>query len=156
MAINLPQACRFSIFQQVNFLSLRADPEHFEKLLHSLQPAEIILAKQHQKHFKELYGNKFYVYALDDWIYTEDYTREKLLTHFFGTVNLKGFGIDDMHQAIIAAGASIHYLSDTEHNNIGHITSISRLAEDAYVWLDRFTIRNLELIHASSEMVPAY
>ncbi len=132
------------------FFVAQGGPEHFEKLLHSLQPAEIILAKQHQKHFKELYGNKFYVYALDDWIYTEDYTREKLLTHF-GTVNLKGFGIDDMHQAIIAAGASIHYLSDTEHNNIGHITGISRLAEDAYVWLDRFTIRNLELIHASSE-----
>jgi len=132
------------------FFVAQGSHEYFEKLLHSLQPAEIIVPKQQQKQFKELYGNKFYVYGIDDWVFTTDYTREKLLTHF-GTINLKGFGIDEMQYAIIAAGASIHYLSDTEHNNIGHITGISRLAEETFVWLDRFTIRNLELIHASSE-----
>ncbi len=132
------------------FFVAQGNNEYFEKLLHTLQPAEIIVPKQLQKQFKELFGNKFYVYAIDDWVFTSDYTREKLLNHF-GTINLKGFGIDDMQYAIIAAGASIHYLSDTEHNNIGHITGISRLAEETFVWLDRFTIRNLELIHASSE-----
>ena len=132
------------------FFVAQGGPDYFEKLLHSLQPAEIILPKQLNKQFKELYGNKFYTYALDDWAYGVDYTKEKLLNHF-GTINLKGFGIEDMHLAIMAAGASIHYLGDTEHNNIGHITGISRLAEDQFVWLDRFTIRNLELIHASSE-----
>lgn len=132
------------------FFVAQGGADYFEKLLHSLQPAEIILPKQHQKAFKELYGNKFYIYAIDDWVYTEDYTKEKLLNHF-GTINLKGFGIDDMPFGIMAAGASIHYLSDTEHNNIGHITGISRLSEEQSVWLDRFTIRNLELIHSSSE-----
>jgi DNA mismatch repair protein MutS len=132
------------------FFVAQGNNEYFEKLLHTLQPAEIIVPKQQQKQFKELFGSKFYVYAIDDWVFTTDYTREKLLNHF-GTINLKGFGIDDMHYAIIAAGASIHYLSDTEHNNIGHITGISRLAEETFVWLDRFTIRNLELIQPSSE-----
>ena len=132
------------------FFVAQGNNDYFEKLLHSLQPAEIILPRQQTKAFKELFGHKFYTYGLDDWIYSEDYTREKLLDHF-GTINLKGFGIDDMHLAIMSAGASMHYLKDTEHNNIGHITGISRLAEDQYVWLDRFTIRNLELIHPSSE-----
>ncbi len=121
--------------------------DYIEKLLHSLQPAEIILPKHQVKHFKELFGNKFYVYGLDDWIFTEDYTKEKLLTHF-GTSSLKGFGIEDLDNAIIAAGACIHYLKDTEHNNLGHISAVSRLPEEQYVWLDRFTIRNLELINA--------
>ncbi|MEZ5013089.1 MAG: DNA mismatch repair protein MutS [Chitinophagales bacterium] len=132
------------------FFVAQGNMEYFEKLLHSLQPAEVILPKQQQKHFKEAFGSKFYIYALEDWVFTEDYTKEKLLAHF-GTQSLKGFGIDDMQLAIIAAGASIHYLSDTEHNNIGHITGISRLAEDKYVWLDRFTIRNLELIYSVSD-----
>ncbi|MBC8172419.1 MAG: DNA mismatch repair protein MutS [Chitinophagales bacterium] len=127
------------------FFVAQGNADYFEKLLHSLQPAEIILPKNQQKYFKEIFGNKFYLYALDDWIYSEDYTKEKLLTHF-GTTSLKGFGIDEMQYAIIAAGASIHYLGDTEHNNLGHITSVSRLPEEQYVWLDRFTIRNLELI----------
>jgi len=132
------------------FFVAEGSADYFEKLLHSLQPAEIILCKQQQKAFKERYGNKFYLYALDDWIYTSDYTREKLLNHF-GTINLKGFGIEEMHYATMAAGAIIHYLADTEHNNIGHITGISRLAEEQYVWLDRFTIRNLELIQSAVE-----
>ena len=132
------------------FFVAQGDADYFEKLLHSLQPAEIILSKQQQKQFKELFGNKFYVYGLDDWIFTNDYTREKLLDHF-GTTTLKGFGIDDMNFAIVAAGACIHYLADTEHNNLGHITSVSRLTEEQFVWLDRFTIRNLELVSSLNE-----
>lgn len=132
------------------FFVAQGKSDYIEKLLHSLQPAEIILPKYQQKHFKELFGNKFYVYGLDDWIFAEDYTREKLQTHF-GTISLKGFGIEEMQLAIIAAGSCIHYLGDTEHNNLGHITSVSRLPEEQYVWLDRFTIRNLELIHSLNE-----
>ena len=132
------------------FFVAQGKTELIEKLLHSLKPSEIILPKNQVKQFKELFGNKFYVYGLDDWIFTSDYTSEKLLTHF-GTTSLKGYGIDELACAIIAAGASIHYLADTEHNNLGHITSISRLTEENYVWLDRFTIRNLELIQSNNE-----
>ncbi len=132
------------------FFVAQGKTELIEKLLHSLKPSEIILPKNQVKQFKELFGNKFYVYGLDDWIFTSDYTTEKLLTHF-GTTSLKGYGIDELACAIIAAGASIHYLADTEHNNLGHITSISRLTEENYVWLDRFTIRNLELIQSNNE-----
>lgn len=132
------------------FFAAQGNADTFEKLLHSLQPAEIILPKNQQKFFKDTFGNKFYVYGLDDWIYSEDYTKEKLLTHF-QTNSLKGFGIEDMPVAIIAAGASIHYLTDTEHNNLGHITSISRLAQEQFVWLDKFTIRNLELLQSNHD-----
>lgn len=132
------------------FFVAQGKSELIEKLLHSLKPSEIILPKNQVKHFKELYGNKFYVYGLDDWIFTSDYTTEKLLNHF-GTSSLKGYGIDELACAIIAAGSSIHYLADTEHNNLGHITSISRLTEENYVWLDRFTIRNLELVQSNNE-----
>ncbi len=132
------------------FFVARGKNDYIEKLLHSLQPAEIILPKFQLKHFRELYGNKFYTYGLDDWIFTDEYTRGKLQEHF-GTTSLKGYGIDDMAESIIAAGATIHYLADTEHNNLGHITAISRLPEEQYVWLDRFTIRNLELVHANNE-----
>ncbi|MBC8048085.1 MAG: DNA mismatch repair protein MutS [Fimbriimonadaceae bacterium] len=132
------------------FFVAQGKTDLIEKLLHSLKPSEIILAKNQVKHFKELLGNKFYVYGLDDWIFSDDYTKEKLLTHF-GTTSLKGFGVEDMYAAIIAAGATIHYLGDTEHNNLGHITSVSRLTEEQFVWLDRFTIRNLELINSLNE-----
>ncbi len=132
------------------FFVAQGKHELIEKLLHSLKPSEIILPKTQVKQFKELFGNKFYTYGLDDWIFTTDYTTEKLLTHF-GTSSLKGYGIDELQAAIIAAGACIHYLADTEHNNLGHITSISRLTEEHYVWLDRFTIRNLELIQSNNE-----
>ncbi|MFN3940116.1 MAG: DNA mismatch repair protein MutS, partial [Chitinophagales bacterium] len=129
------------------FFVAQGTPEYFEKLMHSLQPTEVILSKSNQKLFKEFYGSKFYLYALDDWIFTSDFTHEKLLTHF-NTATLKGFGIDTMHLAIIAAGASLHYLSETEHSNLGHLTSISRLPEEQFVWLDRFTVRNLELLQS--------
>ncbi len=121
-----------------------------EKLLHSLKPSEIILAKAQVKHFRELYGSKFYLYGLDDWIFTNDYAREKLNGHF-GTTSLKGFGIEELHAAVISAGASIHYLADTEHTKLGHITAVTRLPEEQFVWLDRFTIRNLELVTPINE-----
>lgn len=138
------------------FFVAQGNPDYCEKLLHSLQPAEIILSKSNQKIFKELFGNKFYLYTLDDWIFTTDFAKEKLL-HHFNTSTLKGFGIEELHLAIIGAGSTLHYLGETEHNNLGHITSISRLAEEQYVWLDRFTIRNLELLHSPMEDgIPLY
>lgn len=132
------------------FLVAEGNSDYFEKLLHSLTPAEVILSKSQQKFFRETFGSKFYVYALDDWIFQEEYARGKLLGHF-ATSSLKGFGIDAMEAAVIAAGAVLHYLSDTEHNNLGHITRIARLAEEEFVWLDRFTIRNLELVQSISD-----
>lgn len=132
------------------FFVAQGHPDYFEKLLHSLQPAEIILSKSNQKIFKELYGNKFYLYTLDDWVFTADFAKDKLLQHF-NTTTLKGFGIDELLLAIIAAGVTLHYLGETEHSNLGHISSISRLAEEQYVWLDKFTMRNLELLHSTME-----
>lgn len=138
------------------FFVAQGNPDYCEKLIHTLQPAEIILSKSNQKIFKELFGNKFYLYTLDDWIFTTDFAKEKLLQHF-NTSTLKGFGIEELHLAIIGAGSTLHYLGETEHNNLGHITSISRLAEEQYVWLDRFTIRNLELLHSPMEDgIPLY
>lgn len=132
------------------FLVSEGNQDLIEKLLHSYQPSEIILQKNQVKSFKEQFGNKFYLYGLDEWIFAEDYTKEKLLNHF-GTNSLKGFGVESLTTAAIAAGAIIHYLADTEHNHLSHIKSLSRINENQNVWLDRFTIRNLELIHAVNE-----
>ena len=119
--------------------------EYIDKLLQSLQPAEVIFQRSFQKQFKELFGSKFYTYTLDSWIFEESYATEILLKHF-QTHSLKGFGIEGLSQAIVAAGAVFHYLKDTEHPNLQHITSIQRLVKDDYLWMDRFTIRNLELL----------
>lgn len=132
------------------FLVAQGNADNIEKLLHSFQPAEILLLKSQQKQFKQSFGDKFYLFAMDDWIFTPDYAREKLL-HHFDTSTLKGFGIEDLEEGIVAAGAAIHYLAETEHSNLSHITSVSRLSEDQFVWLDRFTVRNLELIYPSME-----
>ncbi len=123
---------------------------HIEKLLQSFSPSEVIFSKDKTKFFREVFGDKFYTYQLDEWIYTLDYTREKILTHF-GVQNLKGFGIEEMELAQIAAGASLHYLDATENKNMQHINTISRIHPDKYVWLDRFSIRNLELIYSPNE-----
>jgi DNA mismatch repair protein MutS len=124
--------------------------EYIDKLLQTLKPAEVIFQRNFQKHFKENFGSKFYTYTLDSWIFDEAYSTENLLKHF-QTHSLKGYGVEGMTSSIIAAGAVFHYLKDTEHPNLQHITSIQRLEKDDYLWMDRFTIRNLELLNSGVE-----
>ena len=126
------------------FFLAEGDKEYADKLLQSLKPAEVIFQRNQQKHFKEYFGSKFFTYTLDEWIFAEAYATESLLKHF-GTHSLKGFGVEGLQAGIIAAGAVLHYLKDTEHPNFQHITSIQRINRDEHLWMDRFTIRNLEL-----------
>ena len=121
---------------------------YIEKLIQSFSPSEIIYSKGNTKEFKTAFGDKFYTFRLDEWVYSLDYAREKLTGHF-EVQNLKGFGIEELKLAQIAAGAVLHYLATTENNNLKHINAIHRLQPDRYVWLDRFTIRNLELIFSA-------
>lgn len=132
------------------FFIAEGNAEYIDNLLQTLQPAEVIFQRSYQKTFRETYGKKFYTYSLESWIFDEDFSRETLLKHF-GTHSLKGFGIEEMSFGIIAAGAVLHYLKDTEHPNLGHISSVQRINRDDYVWMDRFTIRNLELVSSASE-----
>ncbi|CAN5234717.1 DNA mismatch repair protein MutS [soil metagenome] len=127
------------------FFITEGDKEYADKLLQTFQPAEVIFQRNQQKNFKHLFGNKFYTYSLDEWIFAETYAKESLLKHF-GTKSLKGFGVDDLTCAVIAAGAVFHYLKDTEHPNLQHITSLQRIDRKEHLWMDRFTIRNLELL----------
>lgn len=132
------------------FLVAQGDENYIDKLLQSFNPNEVIFQKKNKEFFKDKYRDRFYTYTLEEWIYKEDYVNEILLKHF-NTVSLKGFGIEQMEAGVVAAGAALHYLSDTHHNNLKHILSISRIEEEKYVWLDRFTIRNLELVHSVNE-----
>ncbi len=124
--------------------------EYIDKLIQSFHPSEIIVQKNKRSRFYELFGQKFYINTFDDWVFTQDFARDILLKQF-GTTSLKGFGVDDLEYAIIAAGAAIHYLAETQHDKIQHISKITRIEEDHYVWLDRFTIRNLELLNSPNE-----
>ena len=126
------------------FFVAEGDKEYADKLLQSLKPAEVIFQRSRQKYFKENFGTKFFTYTLEEWIFAEAYATESLLKHF-GTHSLKGFGIEGLQSGIVAAGAILHYLKDTEHPNLGHITSIQRIDREDHLWMDRFTIRNLEL-----------
>ncbi len=132
------------------FIVAEGTPQYIDKLLQSLQPSEIIFQKNRNKEFVENHGNKFYTYRLDEWIFNDDYARKTLLKQF-GTVSLKGFGIEELNLAIIAAGAALHYLADMQHDKMDHIKSIARMEEEKFVWLDRFTIRNLELIFSAND-----
>lgn len=127
------------------FFIAEGDLEYTDKLLQSLQPAEVIFQRSQQKFFKSQFGNSFFTYSLDEWVFAEPYAQENLLKHF-GTHSLKGFGIAELTDGIIASGAILHYLKDTEHPNLQHITSLQRIDKDDYLWMDRFTIRNLELL----------
>lgn len=127
------------------FLIAEGDREYADKLLQSFKPSEVIFQRHKQKIFKEYFGTKFYTYSLDEWIYQEVYAQETLLKHF-QTHSLKGFGVEQLHNGLIAAGAIIHYLKDTEHPHLQHIVSMQRLDKDDFLWMDRFTIRNLELL----------
>jgi len=126
------------------FLTAQGNDEYIDKLLQNFNPSEVLIPKQNKGDFKEIFGEDFHSFYLEDWIYKEDYAFETLTNHF-QTVSLKGFGIEELQEGIIASGAILYYLSETQHNRVQHITSIQRIAEDAYVWMDRFTIRNLEL-----------
>ena len=132
------------------FLVAQGSLEYVEKLIQGFSPTEIIYNKKNSSDYDSLCGNRFYSFRLEDWIFSEDYAYESLNKQF-GTKSLKGFGVEGMDAAIIAAGSVIHYLSENQHDKIGHITTIARIEEDKYVWLDRFTIRNLELISSPHE-----
>jgi DNA mismatch repair protein MutS len=129
------------------FLTTQGDAEYIDKLLQSFEPSELILSKAFKKQFKEQLSYDGHLYSLDDWVFQADYANEILKKHF-EVSSLKGFGIDKLYEGIIASGAVLHYLSETQHHQLHHITSIKRIAREAYVWMDRFTIRNLELLHS--------
>ncbi|MGL2963005.1 DNA mismatch repair protein MutS [Flavobacterium sp. RSB2_4_14] len=132
------------------FLTSQGNEEYIDKLLQNFSPSEILIQKNNKSQFKEVFGDSFNVFYLEDWVYKEDYALETLTNHF-QTNSLKGFGIEELQDGIIASGAVLYYLSETQHNKIQHISNIHRIAEDAYVWMDRFTIRNLELYHSHSQ-----
>jgi DNA mismatch repair protein MutS len=132
------------------FLVAQGRPDYIDKLLQSFRPNEILFQKSTKKLFQEYFGDKFYTFGLDDWAFTTEFGQESLLRHF-GTKSLKGFGVDELDCGIIAAGAALHYLADTQHDKVKHINAISRIEEEKYVWLDRFTIRNLELFNSAND-----
>lgn len=130
------------------FLIAQGSVEYIDKLLQNFTPSEVIFSKQKRKRFVEYFGESYHVFYLEDWVFQQDYANDTLTKHF-ETKNLKGFGVDHLEEGIIAAGAALHYLGETQHHELKHITRVSRIAEEAYVWMDRFTIRNLELYHAN-------
>ena len=132
------------------FLVAQGKQEYIAKLLQSFNPSEVIIQKQTLGNFIQIFGDKFYTTTLEDWVFTTDFSKEKLLSHF-DTVSLKGFGIDDLNEGTVAAGAALHYLSETQHHHVKHISNVHRIEEINHVWMDRFTIRNLELFQSSSE-----
>jgi len=132
------------------FMITEGNQEYIEKLIQSFEPTEILYNKRNSKDFDEVIGNTYYSFRLEDWIYTEDYALENLNKQF-GTKTLKGFGVENLDAGIIAAGAIIHYLAENQHDRLGHISAIARIEEERFVWLDRFTIRNLEMISSTNE-----
>jgi len=132
------------------FYVAEGSQEQIDKLLQTFRPSEVIIQKNKQLQFTEVFGDKFYTNTFEDWVFTIDFSYELLLKHF-DTTSLKGFGIEKLENGIIAAGAALHYLSETHHDKVQHICKISRIEEEKYVWLDKFTIRNLELIYSFNE-----
>ena len=132
------------------FLTSQGSAEYIDKLLQNFSPSEVLISKQKRKLFTETFGDNFHVFHLEDWVFQTDYATETLNSHF-KTTSLKGFGIAHLSSGIISSGAALHYLSETRHNKLQHISKIARIAEDAYVWMDRFTIGNLELYHSTSQ-----
>ena len=131
------------------YLVAQGNAEYVDKLLQNFNPSEVLVQKQNKQEFLTLFENRYYTFYLDDWVFQKEYANETLQNHF--EVNtLKGFGIENLKNGIIAAGAVLYYLSETQHNQLKHIQSIRRIAEDDYVWMDRFTVRNLELYNPNS------
>lgn len=132
------------------FYAAEGSEAYIYKLIQSFSPAEIIFSKANREKLENQFSEEYATFALDEWVYAFDYTYDKLVNQF-KTANLKGFGIDSMPESIVAAGAILHYLEVTEHKDTHHIGSISRIDEDKYVWLDKFTIRNLEIVNAQQD-----
>ena len=132
------------------FLTDQGDREYIDKLLQSLRPSEVVIQKKHKQLMQTRFPGKYYISTLDDWAFTRDFADDLLLKHF-GTASFKGFGIEDLSEGIIASGAVMQYLSDTRHDELGHINKISRIDKSRYVWLDKFTIRNLEIMESINE-----
>jgi len=132
------------------FYIAQGSVEYIDKLIQSFRPSEVVVQKGKRQQFTELFGDNFYINTFDDWVFTTDFSYNLLLNHF-GTTSLKGFGVENLEQAIIAAGSALHYLSETQHNQVQHICKLTRIEEEHYMWLDRFTIRNLELLQTQSE-----
>ena len=129
------------------FLLAEGSVEYIDKLMQGFQPKEVLYEKNKETLFSVHFGDKLFTYKLDDWVFSEDFSRETLQKHF-GTNSLKGFGVETLSNGIVAAGAILQYLSQTEHKKLDHITNLSRIEEEKYVWLDRFTVRNLELLYS--------
>jgi len=132
------------------FLLAQGKDEYIAKLLQSFNPSEVVFQKQHHKKFIDLFGDKYYISSLEDWVFTKEFSQEKLLSHF-GTISLKGFGVEELNDGTVAAGAALHYLTETQHHHIKHIANLQRIEEAKHVWMDRFTIRNLELFHSHND-----
>ena len=132
------------------FLTAQGSPEYIDKLLQNFGPSEVLLQKSHKKEFLKVFGDTFHCFYLEDWVFKWDYAYETLNAHF-DTNTLKGFGVEQLSEGIISAGAVLYYLGETQHHKLQHISAITRIAEDEYVWMDRFTIRNLELYHSNAQ-----
>jgi DNA mismatch repair protein MutS len=126
------------------FLIAQGSEDYIDKLLQNFRPSEVLIAKPKRSEFTQHFGKELHAFFMEDWVFQDDYTNETLLKHF-KTKSLKGFGIDDLFEGIVSAGAILHYLSETQHHQLQHITSIQRIAKNDHVWMDRFTIKNLEL-----------
>lgn len=131
------------------FLTSEGNEEQIDKLLQNFAPNEILISKQQKKEFVEIFGSQFHTFYMEDWVFQEDYALENLTNHF-KTNTLKGFGVDHLREGIIASGVVLHYLSETQHRRLQHINTLQRIAEDEYIWMDRFTIKNLELYHSTN------
>jgi len=131
------------------FLTSQGNQEYIDKLLQNFNPSEVLIQKHKKKNFLEAFGNDYHSFYMEDWIFKNEYANETLTTHF-KTSSLKGFGVEHLKEGIIASGVILYYLSETQHNKLSHITAINRIAEDEYVWMDRFTVRNLELYGSQS------
>ncbi|REH56378.1 DNA mismatch repair protein MutS [Tenacibaculum gallaicum] len=131
------------------FFIAQGNEEYIDKLLQNFTPSEVLVEKKYKQRFLEIFTNRFHAFYLDDWVFQKDYGDELLRNHF-KVKTLKGFGVEELEYGIVAGGAAMYYLSETQHNKIEHIQSISRIAEDKYVWMDRFTVKNLELYGGNS------
>ena len=138
------------MFLQVSSLISQGNEEYIDKLLQNFKPSEVLVSKPSKLKYNTAFGNDFHAFYIEDWVFQDDYANESLLKHF-NTKSLKGFGIEDLYEGIVAAGSILHYLSETQHHKLQHITSIQRLTKGEHVWMDRFTIKNLELYQSTNQ-----
>ncbi len=132
------------------FLTSEGTEEQIDKLLQNFAPNEVLVSKKHKNEFLDVFGKQFHTFYMEDWVYQNDYAQETLTNHF-NTSTLKGFGVDHLSHGIIASGVVLHYLSETQHRQLQHINSLKRIAEEEHIWMDRFTIKNLELYHSTNQ-----